>query len=105
MKKRYIYLNLLIGLLYQPAILFAMSMSISQANSTDEIISNLYWVIPMHIVLGSFPAIILFMIHMTTGKGFKQAFRLLLLGVMLVVVLQITLYIAMFLLFTYGPII
>jgi hypothetical protein len=55
MLRNYILLNIILLFFYHPGVVFGTIMQMSQATSNQEIIDNLYWIIPQTMLFASIP--------------------------------------------------
>lgn len=53
---------------YHAAVVFAMTMSMAQAQNNHEIVANLYWVVPVNLLLASIPNLVLVLILLLQKK-------------------------------------
>lgn len=99
--KTFILLNSLI-VPYHAGVVFAMAMSMAQAHTNQEIIDNLYWIIPMNLVFASLPNLLIVFLYILQKKtaGLRKSF---LIAEIYVVLIQATLHAALIFFSIYGP--
>lgn len=101
MTKTFILLNSLI-VPYHAGVVFAMAMSMAQAHSNQEIINNLYWIVPMNLVFASLPNLLIVFLYVLQKKT-KRLMKSFLIAEVYVVLIQATLHGALILFSIYGP--
>ncbi|MDJ0332994.1 hypothetical protein [Planococcus sp. S3-L1] len=79
-----------------------MAMSMSQAHTTQEILNNLYWVIPVNLALASIPNMLIALYYLIQKKkaNLLPAF---LKAEVYVVLIQTLLHVTLILFSIYGP--
>lgn len=99
--KTFILLNTLI-IPYHAAVVFAMAMSMAQAHSNQEIIDNLYWIVPLNLVFASLPNLLIVLLSLWKKEkaGLIKAFFI---GEGYIILLQAALHGALILYSVYGP--
>lgn len=100
MTKLFILVNTLL-IPYHAAVVFAMAMSMGQAHTNQEIVNNLYWIVPVNLALGSIPNMLITFYYFIQKKKTNLLIALLKAEVY-VVLIQILLHGALILLSIYG---
>jgi lysylphosphatidylglycerol synthetase-like protein (DUF2156 family) len=65
--KNFLLINTLLILFYHAGVIFAAIMQMGNMTSNEEIISNLYWIIPQSFVLASIPNIVIYLLYKFRG--------------------------------------
>ena len=99
--KAFIYINTIL-IPYHAAVVFAMAMSMVQAQTNHEIVVNLYWMVPVNFLLASIPNLILVLI-LLLQKKLTRLIAIFLKAELYVVVIQVTLHAGLLVLANYGP--
>lgn len=86
---------------YHAAVVFAMAMSMTQAHTNQEIINNLYWIVPINLFLASIPNIIIVLFYKFFTKE-SQLFFTFIKAELYIVALQLILHGALIVLSIYG---
>lgn len=92
--KALIVLNTTLIFWYHPGVVFAMAMSMAQATSNQQLLDQLYWVIPMNLLFASVPNFIVIAFYFFS-KQKERLFRAFIFGEIYVVIIQLALHIAL----------
>lgn len=65
--RAFIYINTIL-IPYHAAVVFAMAMSMAQAQTKHEVVANLYWVVPVNLLLASIPNLLILLIYLMQKK-------------------------------------
>lgn len=87
---------------YHAAVVFAMAMSVSQAQTNPDIVSHLYWLIPVNLLLASIPNLLVILIYFVWKKQ-TPLITIFLIAEGYIVFLQTLLHGALILFSMYGP--
>lgn len=101
MTKLFILVNTLL-IPYHAAVVFAIAMSMGQAHTNQEIVNNLYWIVPVNLALASIPNMLITLYYFIQKKKTNLLIALLKAEVY-VVLIQILLHGALILFSIYGP--
>ena len=101
MAKQLILLNTLL-IPFHAGVVFAMAMSMAQAQTNGEIIDNLYWIVPVNLVFASLPNLLAVLIYLLQKKK-TRLMKAFLLAEVYVIFLQLLLHGALLGFSIYGP--
>lgn len=85
---------------YHAAVVFAIAMSMAQAQTNQEIVASLYWVVPVNLLLASIPNLLIVLI-LLLQKKLTRLVAIFLKAELYVVGIQITLHTALLILANY----
>lgn len=86
---------------YHAAVVIAMAMSMAQAQTNQEIVDNLYWIVPMNLVFASIPNLLIVLVYLLQKKTTKL-FSAFIKAELYVVLIQLLLHGALILLYSSG---
>lgn len=97
--KTFIYINTFL-IPYHAAVVLAMIMSMAQAQTNQEIVANLYWVVPVNLLLASIPNLVI-VLTLLLQKKLTRLVAIFLKAELYVVGIQVTLHTALLILANY----